>query len=108
MIDSPEIVAGRLRALRKELGFKTQTAFADKIGIDKSTYNLYENGKRPLTFETALMIRRQWNISIDWLFFGDLGTTAHDMIVKLGRFPGDAERAQAAHRKPRKHRDRAA
>lgn len=88
MIDPPQKIARRLRGLRLELGFKTQTAFADEIGIDKSTYNLFETGKRSLTFETALMIRAKWGITIDWLFFGDLGPAAQNIMVKLGRFPG--------------------
>jgi transcriptional regulator with XRE-family HTH domain len=85
MMDPPEIVAARLKALRGELGFKTQTAFADKLGIDKSTYNLYETAKRPLTFETACLIRREFGISIDWLFFGDLQQGAIRIMAKIGR-----------------------
>lgn len=53
MMDAPEIIAKRLKALRKELGYKTQVEFAAKLGIDKSTYNPFETGTRPLTFETA-------------------------------------------------------
>lgn len=88
MMDAPEIVAGRLRALQKELGFKTQTAFAEALGIDKSTYSLYVNGHRPLTFETALLIRKQWGISLDWMFFGDLGMAPQSLMLKVGRYPG--------------------
>ena len=85
MVDPPEIVKNRLKALRKELGFKTQVDFAQRLGIDKSTYNLYENGKRPLTFETACLIRRQFGISVDWLFFGDLHQSAIQTMARIGR-----------------------
>ena len=37
MMDAPEIIAKRLKALRKELGFETQVEFATRLGIDKST-----------------------------------------------------------------------
>lgn len=87
MMDPPHIVAGRLKALRLELGFKSQTAFAAKLGIDKSTYNPYEKGTRPLTFETACLIRREFGISIDWLFFGDLQQSAIQTMAKIGRGP---------------------
>lgn len=87
MMDSHEIIAARLKALRKELNFSTQKAFAERLGIDKSTYNLYETGTRPLTFETACLIRREFGISIDWLFFGDLQQSALQTMARIGRAP---------------------
>jgi len=85
MMDPPDKVARRLKALRKELGFSTQVGFAAKLGIDKSTYNPFEKGTRPLTFETACLIRRHFGISIDWLFFGDLQQSAIQTMAKIGR-----------------------
>lgn len=85
MMDTPEIISARLKALRKELGIATQSGFAARLGIDKSTYNLYETGKRPLTFETACLIRREFGISIDWLFFGDLQQSAIQTMARIGR-----------------------
>lgn len=85
MIDPPHIIGNRLEALRKELGFKTQDAFAEKLGIDKSTYSSIKNGKRNLSFETACAIRSMWGISIDWLFFGDLQQSAIQIMAKIGR-----------------------
>ena len=85
MTDSPAVIGQRLEDLRVELGFKTQAAFAEALGIDKSTYNLYKTGARPLTFETACIIRRKWGMSIDWLFFGDLQNSAIQTMAKIGR-----------------------
>jgi len=84
MMDRPHIVAARLKALRTELGYKSQSAFAARLGIDKSTYNPYEKGTRPLTFETACLIRREFGISIDWLFFGDLHQSAIQTMARIG------------------------
>jgi transcriptional regulator with XRE-family HTH domain len=99
MMDPPHIVSARLKALRIELGYKSQTAFAAKLGIDKSTYNPYEKGTRPLTFETACLIRREFGISIDWLFFGDLHQSAVQTMAKIGRGteapPAKAKRSAA-------------
>ena len=92
MIDPPTIIGNRLEALRKELGFKTQEAFAEKMGIDKSTYSSIKNGKRNLSFETACVIREIWGISIDWLFFGDLQQSAIQIMSRIGR----AERSSVA------------
>lgn len=97
MMEPPHIIGARLKALRLELGFKSQVAFARKLGIDKSTYNPFENGNRPLTFETACLIRREFGISIDWLFFGDLQQSAIQTMAKIGRgtdaIPPKAKRA---------------
>lgn len=71
MIDEPEIIGPRLRALRIALGFHTQVAFATKLGIEKNTYNPFEKGTRPLTFEVACTIRRKFKIPVDYLFWGD-------------------------------------
>jgi len=88
MMDPPHLVSARLKALRQELGFKSQAAFAERLGIDKSTYNPFETGARPLTFETACLIRREFGISIDWLFFGDLQQGAIQTMAKIGRGTG--------------------
>lgn len=85
MMDPADLVSARLKALRTELGFKSQAAFAERLGIDKSTYNPFETGARPLTFETACLIRREFGISIDWLFFGDLQQGAIQTMAKIGR-----------------------
>lgn len=84
MIDPPKIIGKRLEDLRKELGFKTQSAFAEKLGIDKSTYSSIKTGDRNLSFETACVIRRQWGISVDWLFFGDLQQSAIQVMARIG------------------------
>lgn len=97
MIDPPEIIGNRLEALRKELGFKTQDAFAEKLGIDKSTYSSIKNGKRNLSFETACMIRKTWGISVDWLFFGDLQQSAIQVMAKIGR--GEPVSAPSPHKR---------
>lgn len=72
MIDPPNVIGPRLRALRVALGYRTQKAFADSLKIEKNTYNPFETGKRELTFETACLIRRRHKIPVDYLFWGDM------------------------------------
>lgn len=88
MIDDPKIIAKRLKKLRVALGFKTQVAFSDYLGIEKNTYNPFETGARELTFETACLIRVKFKIPIDWLFWGDDEEIPYNVKVKL-----DARRA---------------
>lgn len=70
VIDPPEIIGPRLKALREALGFKTQTKFAEQLGYTKTTYNPWEKGTRPLTFEAACVIRKHYGVPLDWMFFG--------------------------------------
>lgn len=83
MIDDPKIVSKRLKNLRLALGFTTQVAFADHLGIEKNTYNPFEKGSRELTFETACLIRKKFKIPIDWLFWGDDEDLPYHIKVKL-------------------------
>jgi len=71
MIDPPETIGPRLKALRKALGYKSQVAFAKSIGVEKNTYNPWETGSRALTFEGACSIHKNHRIPLDYLFFGE-------------------------------------
>ncbi len=71
MIDPPTVLGPRLKALRLALGVPTQVEFAKAIGVEKHTYNPWEKGSRPLTFEGACLIRRKYHIPLDYLFFGE-------------------------------------
>jgi DNA-binding XRE family transcriptional regulator len=92
MTDSDEIISARLKALRIALGYKHQNAFASELGIEKNTYNPFENGKRTLTFEVACRIRRRFGIHVDWLFFGDMGQVSNDILLKIGSDPSESTR----------------
>jgi len=81
MVDSPKVIGPRLKELRIALGFKRQLHFAREIGIEPQTYNPWEKGKRPLTFEGACLIRKKFRVPLDYLFFGDVG----ELPVRLHR-----------------------
>lgn len=83
MIDNPKIIGKRLKNLREALGFKTQVAFAEEIGIERNTYNPFEKGSRELTFETACLIRKKFKIPIDWLFWGEDDELPYHIKVKI-------------------------
>jgi len=63
--------AGRLARTRLALGFKTQTAFAEEIGIQQYLYNPLETGKRRVSLDVALKIRDKLGIPLDWIYCGD-------------------------------------
>jgi transcriptional regulator with XRE-family HTH domain len=89
MMDTPEQIGRRLKALRYSLGYghRKQSAFSDSIGLTKSTYSPFETGDRILTFEAAVAIRRRWGVSLDWLFYGEMTPAGHDLMLKLGPDP---------------------
>ena len=63
--------AGRITRTRLALGFKTQTAFSEEIGIQSYLYNPFERGKRRVSLEVALRIRDRFGVPLDWTYCGD-------------------------------------
>lgn len=82
--ESTAAIARRLKATREALGFSTQHEFATALGVDRSSYNLFENGKRRLTNDVALKMRRKFNISLDWIYCGEASQLPVGLTAKLG------------------------
>ena len=58
----------KLKSYRKEKRL-SQTKMAEKIGIDRTSYTLKENGDRKFTLEEAKIISDILGVSIEELFF---------------------------------------
>ncbi|MBE6794039.1 MAG: helix-turn-helix transcriptional regulator [Ruminococcaceae bacterium] len=56
----------RLRDLREDHDL-TQTQLVEKLGMHKTTYTNYEQGKRDLPLEIAIKIADFYNVSLDYL-----------------------------------------
>lgn len=56
----------RLRDLREDRDL-TQTQLVEKLGMHKTTYTNYEQGKRDLPLEIAIKIADFYNVSLDYL-----------------------------------------
>lgn len=54
-----------LKKLRKEAGYRSSRAFAESIGIPNTRYVEYEQGRVPLSFETAWLIADFLGIPLD-------------------------------------------
>ena len=59
--------AQQLKDLRKKTPGLTQTDMAKKLGIAKTTYASYEQGKRTPDIETQNKIADFFNVSLDYL-----------------------------------------
>lgn len=56
----------RLRDLREDHDL-TQIQLVEKLGMHKTTYTNYEQGKRDLPLEIAIKIADFYNVSLDYL-----------------------------------------
>lgn len=59
----------RLRYLRKKVNF-SQFELANKIGVSKSSINMYERGEREPGFETLEAIADFFNVDMNYLIGG--------------------------------------
>jgi plasmid maintenance system antidote protein VapI len=65
------------------LEYKKQNEFAKVLGIDKTSYNLMENGKRPVTLDVGLALNKKFGVSLDWLFLGNAAQLPANLVTKL-------------------------
>ena len=63
-------IAMRLRAVRKEAGFKTGKSFAEKYSIPLTTYSQHETGKRRISAETLIDYSIKLNANVGWILMG--------------------------------------
>lgn len=60
----------RIREIRKELGL-TLEKFGKKLGVGKTAISKIEKGENSLTEQMAKSICREYNVSYDYLTYGD-------------------------------------
>lgn len=65
--DRKKSIGKNLQRLRKELGYKSAKAFAEKAGINPGTYTSYEQGERSFTYEVAWDMADALHVSLDRL-----------------------------------------
>ncbi len=68
--DYSQKIAMRLRAVRKEGGFKTEKSFAEKYSIPLTTYSQHETGKRKIPVETLVGYCKKLSANIGWVLTG--------------------------------------
>lgn len=57
----------RLVQLRNNFNL-TQEELGDIIGVARTTYAMYEQGKREMDYETLIKLANRFNVSLDYLF----------------------------------------
>ena len=56
----------RLRDLREDNDL-TQNLLVELLGMHKTTYTNYEQGKREIPFELAIRLAKIYNVSLDYI-----------------------------------------
>ena len=82
-MDTPQVIASRLIALRQALGFKQAKVFSEFIGAGETTWNTFERAHRAITIETATKLTRKTGASLDWIYLGFEHTLPFQLAEKL-------------------------
>ena len=56
----------RIRELREDMDL-TQAKVAEILRMHKTTYVRYESGEREIPFNIAILLAKQYNVSLDYL-----------------------------------------
>ncbi|MCK8098671.1 helix-turn-helix domain-containing protein [Bacillus sp. 2CMS4F] len=74
----------KIKKLREEKKMKQQEV-ADKLGIARTTYASYEQGKREPDHETLIKIADYYNVTIDFLLRGESQETQDKIFNEEAR-----------------------
>jgi DNA-binding XRE family transcriptional regulator len=86
----PGTQASRLKQLREAMGYQTQKAFAEFLGISSKLYNMYERGT-PVSRLNAILIAKKCRVPVGWIHDGEEGDLSKGMLIRLGLMPPEAE-----------------
>ncbi len=82
-MDGPEVIGGRLKALRLALGFQKAKAFAAFLDINEQAWNHFERGRRPPVVRDGIRIAERTGASLDWIYRGLEHTLPIHLAEKL-------------------------
>ncbi len=70
-MDRPEVIAVRLKALRRAMGVDQASRWCTFVGIPENSWAHFEHGRRPITVEAAVKVADKCRTSLDWIYRGD-------------------------------------
>ena len=80
--DQPEAVGARLCRVREILGLNKRQ-FAERAGLTEQTYGPFENGKRPLSLDAAKKLRKTYDLTLEFMYFGKIDDLPHRITKEL-------------------------
>lgn len=78
-------IARRLEKTRLALGFESQVEFCKEIDIAKDRYNPFETGKKRISLNVAMKIKRRFAVPLDWIYCGDQAALPTHIYQRLDR-----------------------
>lgn len=63
-------IAERLKWHRESVERLTQADYAEKLGVKRSAYSLWEAGSHRLSLNAALALRKRFGLSLDFMYEG--------------------------------------
>jgi transcriptional regulator with XRE-family HTH domain len=81
-IDNNELIGARLKSISEIEGL-SQGVFANSIGTSETTYGNWERGASRLSLDGANAIRHKYEISLEFLYYGETGTSLQDKALAL-------------------------
>ena len=72
----------RIRLTREALGL-SQPELAEAIGLGKTAWNNYERGRSRPNIEDGIRFSERFNISLDWIYKGDMSSLSYELAKKL-------------------------
>ena len=81
--DEIQVIANRLRQAREAFGLN-QKDFAARADISLTTYNNWEACHSPIGLSGALKLRKEYGLSLDWVYCGDADNLSTKAAKALG------------------------
>lgn len=76
------MVAPRLVALREALGL-SKSEFADRVGIDRSSYTKLEKGEKALQPDRAHRIFQLYGADLNYIYLGQVGGLPANLSARI-------------------------
>lgn len=78
----PERIGYRLSLLRRAVDME-RSEIADKLGIERTYWSRFENGKRPLTEAVAALLVDRFGVTLDFLILNRWGGLPLDLADRM-------------------------
>lgn len=73
----------RLRVMREALGYDSLRDFAAEIDVPEDRFGTYERGVSLLQMPTALLIKRRFGVTLEWIYDGDASGMPHALYEAI-------------------------
>lgn len=78
----PDRIGYRLKILREALDLKP-SEIADSLGIERTYWSRFENGKRPITEIIGALLCERYSVTMDYLILGDWRLLPNELAEKM-------------------------